>query len=68
MNYLLDTNILVIYGRDSKLADQIEEEYELFNGNHNLAMSVESLGELSSLARQFKYGEKRITRLKRQPR
>lgn len=63
MNYLLDTNILVIYGRDSKLADQIEKEYQLFNGHHNLAISVISLGELSSLAKQFKYGEKRITRL-----
>ncbi|MGB1241169.1 MAG: type II toxin-antitoxin system VapC family toxin [Chitinophagales bacterium] len=63
MNYLLDTNIIVIYGRNSKIADEIEKEYELFSGEHNLAISVITLGELNSLAKQFKYGEKRKKRL-----
>lgn len=63
MNYLLDTNIIVIYGRNSKIADEIEKEYELFSGVHNLAISVVSLGELNSLAKQFRYGEKRKERL-----
>jgi len=61
VNYLLDTNILVIYGRDAKIADEIEKEYAFFNGNHNLAISVVSLGELNSLAKQFKYSEKSHT-------
>jgi len=59
MNYLLDTNIIVIYGRNSKVADKIENEYELFSGEHNLAISVVTLGELNSLAKQFKYGDRR---------
>ena len=59
VNYLLDTNILVIYSRDSEVANKIETEYQIFSGNHNLAISVITLGELNSLAKQFKYGEKR---------
>ncbi len=63
MNYLLDTNILVLYGRNSKIADSIEKEHGIFNGEHNLAISSVTLGELNSLAKQFKYGQKRKERL-----
>lgn len=59
MNYLLDTNIIVIYGRDSNVADLIEQEHEIFSGKHNLAISVVTLGELNSLSQQLKYGERR---------
>lgn len=63
MNYLLDTNMLVVYGRATAIADKIEAEYHFFSGNHNLAISVVSLGELDSLAKQFNYGAKRKARL-----
>jgi predicted nucleic acid-binding protein len=59
MNYLLDTNILLIYGRSIEIADKIEAELRLFNGNHNLAISALTLGELDSLAKQFQYGNRR---------
>ncbi|MDX2301793.1 MAG: type II toxin-antitoxin system VapC family toxin [Microscillaceae bacterium] len=59
MNYLLDTNIILIYGRDSEISDKIEKEYNLFSEENNLAISVVTLGELNSLTRQFKFGEKR---------
>ena len=65
MNYLLDTNILVIYSRESEIANKIEAEFQIFSGNHNLAISVVTLGELNSLAKQFKYGEKRKKEIER---
>ncbi|MEN0006022.1 MAG: PIN domain-containing protein [Bacteroidota bacterium] len=65
MNYLLDTNILLIYSRTSDLADKIERQYKLFSGNHNLAISVVTLGELNSLAKQFNYGERRRQEIER---
>lgn len=63
MNYLLDTNILLIYGRESSTSNRIENEYQIFNGSHNLALSSVTLGELDSLIKQFNYGEKRKEQL-----
>ena len=63
MNYLLDTNILIIYGRDSEIAENIERENNFFDGSHNLAISAVTLGELNSLTRQFKWGERKVENL-----
>lgn len=63
MNYLLDTNIVLIYGRASSLSSKIEEQYQLFNGNHNLFISVVTIGELNSLMKQLSYGENRKNRI-----
>ncbi|MEZ4847588.1 MAG: type II toxin-antitoxin system VapC family toxin [Bacteroidia bacterium] len=65
MNYLLDTNILLIYGRGTNISDQIEKQYNLFNSQNNLAVSVVTLGELNSLSKQFNYGEKRKQKLEK---
>ncbi|MEN0049926.1 MAG: type II toxin-antitoxin system VapC family toxin [Bacteroidota bacterium] len=63
MNYLLDTNIVLIYGRASSLSNKIEEKYQLFDGTHNLFISVVTLGELDSLIKQLNYGEKKKSRI-----
>jgi len=63
VNYLLDTNILLIYSRDSDTANEIEKEFGFFNGQHNLAISAVTLGEVNSLTKQFKYGERKKQRL-----
>lgn len=65
MDYLLDTNILVIYSRESEVADKIEAEYQIFSGDHNIAISMVTLGELNSLAKQFKYGKRRKQRIEK---
>lgn len=39
MDYLLGNNILLIYGRNRKLASSIKK-IELFNGVHELALSA----------------------------
>ena len=63
MKYLLDTNIVLAYVRQSKLTDYLESEYNLFNGLHDLYISIVTLGELDSIVRQFKYGSKKKKRL-----
>ncbi len=65
MNYLLDTNILVIYGRNTEIANKIEAEHNLFKKDNNLAISVVTLGELDALAKRFNYGQRRRERLNR---
>ncbi|MEL7120353.1 MAG: type II toxin-antitoxin system VapC family toxin [Bacteroidota bacterium] len=65
MDYLLDTNILVIYSRESEIADKIEAEFQIFNGDNNIAISVVTLGELNSLAKRFNYGNRRKQRIEK---
>jgi len=65
LNYLLDTNILLIYGRETDISRRIEDDYKIFNGQNNIAISAVTLGELDSLAKQFKYGVKRRDKLQK---
>jgi len=50
MNYLLDSNIIIIYSRDNDISNLIEEKYQLFSGNHQLFISVVSLGEINAIS------------------
>jgi tRNA(fMet)-specific endonuclease VapC len=52
MNYLLDTNILLIYMRNSQISSRIESEYNFFTSQNNLAISVVTVGEIKSIAKQ----------------
>ena len=63
-NFLLDTNILIIYGRNTGIANRMEQDLNLFSSTNNLGISVVTLGEFDSLARQFNYGEKRQAKIK----
>ena len=63
MNYLIDTNILVIYVRDTDLTRRLEKNLRLLTGRNNLVISVVSIGEIKSIAKQNKWGEKRVRRL-----
>ena len=60
MDYLLDTNIVLIYTRDSPLTTSIDKEYDLFNSENNLFISVVTVAELKSLVLQRNYGEKKL--------
>ncbi|MEL6837525.1 MAG: type II toxin-antitoxin system VapC family toxin [Bacteroidota bacterium] len=59
MDYILDTNLIVIYSRDSDVAARIEEDYHLFDDRNSLAVSVVTLGEVSGLIKKLGIGEKR---------
>lgn len=60
MNYLLDTNIIVAYVRDTEATRKLEANLNLLNGTHNLLVSVVSLGEIRAIAKRNKWGEKKI--------
>lgn len=49
LNYLLDTNILLIYSRDSEVGKKLESQYKLFDKENNLAVSIVTIGELDAL-------------------
>jgi len=63
MNYLLDTNILVTYVRDTAVTRRLEDQLNLLNGANNLLISVVSLGEIQSIARQNAWGESKRNKL-----
>ena len=56
MNYLLDTNILLIYIRDPRTRAFIEEEYDPFHKDNNPIISIVSVGEIKSIARRNYWG------------
>lgn len=65
MNYLLDTNIILIYSRDSGLFNAIELKYKLFNNNNKLAVSVVTLGELDALIKKSGIGLRRQQKIEK---
>lgn len=63
MNYLLDTNIIITYVRDTQVTRHLEDQLNLLSGEHNLVVSVVSLGEIRSIAKQNRWGNKKIEAL-----
>lgn len=63
MNYLLDTNILVIYVRATELTRRIEQDLKLLTGENDLVISVVTVGEIKSIARRNRWGKKKIESL-----
>lgn len=63
MKYLLDTNILLIYLRDSKTKAFIEEKFHPFDLPNIPIISVVSVGEIRSLALRNNWGIKRLSAL-----
>lgn len=64
MNYLLDTNIILIYSRDTQLFNAIELRYKLLDNNNQLVVSVVTLGELDALIKKSKIGLKRQNKIR----
>lgn len=65
MDYILDTNIVVIYVRANKAARNLEKDLELFAQQNNLVISAVTVGEVRSLALQNKWGDRKVERLNR---
>lgn len=61
MNYLLDTNIIIIYSKSKSIAKKIEVDHSIFAKENNLAISIVSIGEIRSIIHQFKIGDTRRT-------
>lgn len=63
MNYILDTNIILIYLRDKETRKTIEEKYDPFGINNNPIISVVTVGEIKSIAKRNYWGIKKLTLL-----
>lgn len=63
MNYLLDTNILLIYLRPSPIKEKLEQRFQLFDPANTLLISVVTVGEIKSIAIQNNWGRKRLATL-----
>ncbi len=61
--YLLDTNILVHFVRDSAAWVRIRDAYGLLMAVPTPQLSVESAGELRSLSMQWKWGARKLDQL-----
>lgn len=59
-NYLIDTNLIVLCGRDEKLAKKINAKYPIFSQKRASTISVVSLGELDALNKKHQYGLRRL--------
>lgn len=59
MNYLLDTNIIIIYSKSKEQAKRIEADHKIFAKENNLAISIVSIAEINSIIHQFKIGDQR---------
>jgi len=63
MNYILDTNVLVIYARANQITRNIEKDLQIFAQGNNLVISAVTVGEIRSIAIQNRWGKKKIERL-----
>ena len=63
MNYLLDTNIVLIYARNNDLTKNIEQQLSLLNGSNNLIISVVTVGEAKAFAKKNNWGQNKLNKL-----
>ena len=63
--YLLDTNILLHLLRGKELGQSIDQRFSLRSTIANCIIPVVTVGEMESLARKFKWGQDKITELKK---
>lgn len=61
--YLLDTNILVYLIRGNALGKAIEANFALSGSLSRCLISVVTVGEMYSLARQWSWGQKKLDQL-----
>jgi len=64
MLYILDTNILVHFSRNSNIYTELIEELDLFGKDNFVFISEVSIGEIYAIALINNWGEKRLKRIK----
>ena len=63
MDYVLDTNILLILLRDKQLSEELNNKYQLLQYPNSSVISVVTIGELRSIALQTNWGSEKIDQL-----
>ncbi|MEL7220458.1 MAG: hypothetical protein AAGJ93_04010 [Bacteroidota bacterium] len=59
MDYLLDTNIIIIYSKNKARVRKIEADHKIFAEENNLAVSIVTIAEINSIIHQFQIGDSR---------
>jgi len=59
MRYVLDSNIILFYARNSDRKRIIEEQYQPFSEDNTAIISIVTVAELISLAQRQKWGERK---------
>lgn len=65
MRYVLDSNIILFYVRDSATKRAIENQYQPFDDENTAIISIATVAELMSLAKRQKWGERKRRVLQR---
>lgn len=65
MNVAVDTNILLHLLRESYLVPTIQEHLKNLNSIESFALSIVSVGEIESIAKQRNYGQEKREHLKK---
>lgn len=60
MRYVLDSNVILFYIRDSKTKRFIEETYGPFRTGNRAIISIATVGEIMSMAKQQNWGERKL--------
>jgi len=60
MDYLLDTNIILIYLRGKAERTIIENQYDPFGAQNNPIISVVTVGEIKSIAKRNYWGTRKL--------
>jgi len=60
MNFVLDTNILLLYLRDKDAKNTIESRHRLFSDTNDLIISTVTVAEIRSISKRNKWGGKRL--------
>lgn len=63
MNYLLDTNLLVIYVRNNQVTRRVEDYLNLLSADNTLVISVVSVGEIRSIAKRNGWGDQKMAKI-----
>ncbi len=63
MTFLFDTNIILTYVRRPEWEEKFEERYRISESGANLAVSVVTVGELKSFAKQNQWGGRKLSKL-----
>lgn len=59
MDFLLDSNIILIYSRNDKVARNIEAKYQIFSGDNRLGISIIAKAEIEASILKAGLGERR---------
>ena len=65
MDYILDTNIILHYIRETKTSIVIERDYNVFDKSNRQVISIVTVGEIKSIDKRNYWGVKKLQALEK---